>query len=129
MSRTIVVPMAPLEELRVWKSAMDLATAVYGATLRHPLTKHYRLADQLRGAAVSVPSNIAEGYGLGTRPQLVRTARLALGSARELDTQLQIVGRLQLIDEAELALLTDLCSAVIGMLVNLLRSLGSHFDH
>ena len=119
--------MAHLQELRVWQAAMDLATAVYRVTLSGPLAKHYGLIDQLRRSAVSIPSNIAEGYGLGTKPQLIRTLRLALGSARELDVQLQIVHRLQFIDEKDLESLTGLCNAVTGMLVNWLRALGSQF--
>jgi four helix bundle protein len=121
--------MAQLEELRVWQAAMDLATTVYRVTLDEPLVKHFGLIDQLRRTAVSVPSNIAEGYGLGTKPQLIRTLRLALGSARESDTQLQIVCRLQLLDAGDLRPLSDLCNTVIGMLVNLLKSLGSQLKH
>ena len=60
--------MAQLQELRVWRAAMGLATAVYRLTLEEPLARHYGLIDQLRRAAVSVPSNIAEGYGLAAKP-------------------------------------------------------------
>ena len=119
--------MAQLQDLRVWRAAMDLATAVYRVTLEEPLARHYGLIDQLRRSAVSVPSNIAEGYGLATKPQLIRTLRLALGSARELDIQLQIVQRLGLLHQRELKPLSDLCNTVIGMLVNMLKSLGSQF--
>jgi len=107
---------------------MDLATAVYRLTLESPLARHFALIDQIRRSAVSIPSNIAEGYGLSTKPQLVRTLRIALGSARELDIQLQIVGRLELVDTNFLIPLSDLCSSVIGMLTNLLKSLGSQFE-
>ncbi len=119
--------MARLEDLRVWRAAMDLATGVYRVTLNGQLARHFGLLDQLRRPAVSIPSNITGCYGLGTRPQLVRTLLLALGSARELDVQLQIARQLGFIDEQELRPLPALCSTVIGILVNLLKSLGSRF--
>src|SRR2546422_7737778 len=59
----------------------------YRLTLEPPLSRHYSLSDQIRRAAPSIPANIAEGYGLATRPQFVRCLRIALGSANELRTR------------------------------------------
>jgi four helix bundle protein len=117
--------MPHLHELRVFQAAMDLSTAVYRLTLDEPLARHFGLVNQLRCAAVSIPSNIAEGYGLATRAQLIRGLRIALGSARELEVQLEIVGRLCLAEKETLAALAGRSHAVIGMLVNMLKSLGS----
>ncbi len=116
--------MAKLEDWRVWKSAVALAGRAYRVTMRDPLCRHFCLSDQIRRAAISIPANIAEGYGLGTRKQLVRTLRIAFGSALELKTHLAVLGTLDLADERELAGLQNDCQAVIRMLVKFLKSAG-----
>ena len=77
-----------LDSLECWKVARRLAGAAYRLTLDSPLSRHYSFADQIRRAAPSIPANIAEGYSLATRPQLVHCLRIALGSATELRTML-----------------------------------------
>lgn len=82
------------KELHVWQRSMDLVDLVYDdVTARLPITERYALADQLRRAAVSIPSNIAEGSKRGTRADFRQFCRIALGSAAEVETQLLIVQR------------------------------------
>ena len=81
-------------DLIAWQKAMDYAEAVYAATRGFPREELYGLTSQLRRAAVSVPSNIAEGQGRGTDPELVRYLRIAHGSLRESETQLLLAERL-----------------------------------
>jgi len=82
------------EDLKAWQKAMDLVTAVYPLTESFPKSEQYRLASQMHRAAVSVPSNIAEGHGLKQTQAYGRHLAIAGGSLAELQTQLQIADRL-----------------------------------
>ena len=83
-------------DLVVWQASMDLAMSVYVVADKLPATEKFELAGQMRRAAVSVPSNVAEGHAFRTMPKVYRKhIRTALGSLAELDTQLEIVQRQQ----------------------------------
>ena len=75
-------------DLLVWQKAMDLAVELYRATAAFPDHERFGLVSQLRRAAVSVPSNIAEGYGRGSTSDYIRFLRMSRGSLSEIDTQL-----------------------------------------
>ena len=75
-------------ELRAWQEAMALAKAVYGLTAGFPREEAYGLSSQMRRAAVSVPSNIAEGAARASRKEFLHFLTIARGSLSELDTQL-----------------------------------------
>lgn len=77
-------------ELHVWREGVELARAIYGLTAQFPAEERYGLAAQLRRAAVSVPSNIAEGSVHRSRRQFRHYVELALGSLAEVETQLEI---------------------------------------
>ncbi|MFN0074641.1 MAG: four helix bundle protein [Chloroflexota bacterium] len=81
-------------QLHVWQRAMDLAVAVYEITQSFPREEIYGLTSQLRRAAVSVPSNIAEGYARRTTRELIHFLSIADGSLAELQTQLLLASRL-----------------------------------
>ena len=87
-------------ELIVWQKAMDLVVLVYEATESFPSKERYGLTNQLRRAAVSVPSNIAEGQGRSTSRDFLRCLSIAAGSLQELETQLIIASRLNYLDES-----------------------------
>lgn len=82
---------------------MDLARGCYIATRSFPPSERFGLADQIRRSAVSVPSNIAEGSGRGSKKEFVRFLRIAYGSACELGTQLEISRQADIGDANELA--------------------------
>ncbi len=84
----------PHKKLDLWNSAMVLAVDIYSATDTFPKDERYSLTDQIRRAAVSVPSNIAEGAGRQTRKEFVNYLHMAQGSLSELDTQLELARRL-----------------------------------
>ena len=88
-----------------------------------PLSRHFSLADQIRRAAPSVAANIAEGYGLATKPQFVRCLRIALGSATELRTFLELIEELKLSSPKPVAELREKCDRLIGLIIGLIRSL------
>ncbi|MGD0129237.1 MAG: four helix bundle protein [Terriglobia bacterium] len=82
------------KDLVVWQKAMDLVIAVYQLTKSFPKSEVYGLASQIQRAAVSVPSNIAEGHGLKQTQAYARHLAIANGSLTELETQLEIARRL-----------------------------------
>ena len=81
-------------DLDVWQLAMVFVEEVYKLSLRFPASEKYALSDQLRRAAVSIPSNIAEGYGRGTPNEFARFLAFARGSLYEANTQLELASRL-----------------------------------
>jgi four helix bundle protein len=81
-------------DLRVWQRAMDLALEVYQTTRSFPRDETYGLTSQMRRAAVSVPSNIAEGRGRFSHKELVQYLLNARGSLLELETQIILANRL-----------------------------------
>ncbi len=74
----------------IWKRAVQLSVNCYKFTEDFPKTEIYGLTSQIRRSSVSVPSNIAEGYGRKTTGEYIQFLHIALGSLRELDTQLTI---------------------------------------
>jgi four helix bundle protein len=83
------------QELIAWQKAMDLVEEVYTATRRFPREEIYGLTSQVRRAAVSIPSNIAEGQGRRTTADFIRHLSIAYGSLLELETQVLIATRLR----------------------------------
>lgn len=81
-------------DLEVWKLAMSFAEDVYGIVAQFPKEERYALGDQLRRAVVSVPSNIAEGFGRGAQGEFLRFLAIARGSLFEAMTQLELSSRL-----------------------------------
>lgn len=112
-----------LQSLKAWTEAGQLAREAYRLTMVDPLKYHFGLADQIRRAGVSVPANIAEGYGLGTRPQLIRCLRIALGSAYELRTCIEIAIDLSLAAPERGRAASDRCTLVVRLLIGLLKRL------
>ena len=80
--------------LVVWQKSFDLSFAIYCLTKDFPDEERYGLTSQMRRSAVSIPSNIAEGYGRGTKVSFHQFLRIAYGSATELETQLLLAGKL-----------------------------------
>ena len=91
-----------LKELKIWNKSIDLAVEVYKATADFPKEEKYNLTSQTRRAAVSVPSNIAEGAGRNSNKEFIHFLGIANGSSYELQTQLIISNRLKLLSEETL---------------------------
>jgi four helix bundle protein len=90
--------METYQDLRAWQYSMDVADAVYIAVKLLPKTETYELGQQMRGAATSMPSNIAEGQGRRTDRDIRHFAIQARGSAYELETQVLIAYRQRFFD-------------------------------
>ena len=80
----------PHEQLEAWKFAMQLAKAVYELTASFPVEERYGLAQQMRRAAVSIPSNLAEGAGRNGAKEFFHFIGMSRGSLAELETQMQL---------------------------------------
>ncbi|NYT74342.1 four helix bundle protein [Halomonas sp. QX-2] len=113
------------QQLRVWQEAMDLVVAIYSMTSSFPSVERYGLASQMQRAAVSVPSNIAEGAARGSKPDFLRFLHIARGSLSELETQCKIAQRLGYMDDIstlELAI-NSVFSQLGGLIKHLKASL------
>jgi len=93
--------MASYRDLKVWQNAMELAERVYAITSSFPAQERYGIVQQMRRAAVSIPSNIAEGYGRRTSRQRYNFLENALGSLFELETQTELAARLRFLNERD----------------------------
>ncbi len=103
-------------DLEVWQEGIRLALAVYKATKQFPTEERYGLMSQLQRAAVSIPSNVAEGYAQRSDPTLARYLRIAIGSAAEVDTQLLIANQLGYISNEDTQQLPDQAQTLLRRL-------------
>src|SRR3990170_3132667 len=109
-------------DLLVWQQSMSLAEEVYKVTGDFPKTEIYGLTSQLRRAAVSVPSNIAEGQSRSSR-EVVHFLSIAHGSLSELETQMIIAGRLGYVQESDLAKISQMAGETGRLIHGLSRSI------
>lgn len=111
-------------DLVVWQKAMDLVVMVYAVTKRFPSDERYGLTSQLKRASISVPSNIAEGYGRHSTADYIRFLQFALGSLNEVQTQLELASRLEFIGWDQMKDGLELCAEIEKMLVTLVKRLN-----
>jgi len=117
-------PVRSYRDLLVWQDSMELVITIYRTTSTFPKEERYALVDQLRRAAVSVPSNIAEGNGRSRTGDYLRHLSVAVGSLHELETQIQIATRLGYLSaEVEKELVEVTCTRIGRMLSALIRAL------
>ena len=102
---------------------MDLVESVYLRTGCFPVNETYGLCQQLRRAAVSIPSNIAEGQGRHSDREFANFLSIAHGSLREVETQILIARRLEYVDESSTQSLMDLCSEVGRLITGLANAI------
>ena len=112
------------EDLEVWQAAMDLAVQIYAASKCFPADERYGLTNQLRRAAISVASNIAEGKGKISDKELLQFLGHARGSLCELQTQIRLAGLLAYVDGSKASDLTQRANRVGCLLNGLMRSIG-----
>jgi len=111
------------KELKVWQRSYQLCLKIYKITKRFPNEEKYGLTSQIRRAAVSVPSNIAEGYGRKTTLDYTRMLYISYGSVCELETQILLAGDLGLIEKGEFSTLNKDIAEIERMLKALIKSL------
>lgn len=116
------------QDLRVWQHGMDLAAEVYRATESFPRREWYCLAGQMRRAAVSVPSNVAEGKGRKTDKDYAHFLYQARGSLLELQTQILLAEKLQYVHSSLRNALMERAAAVGRELAGLINALQPKGD-
>ena len=110
------------EDLKVWQKAIDLTSEFYKLVKQLPIEEQYALSDQMRRAVVSIPSNIAEGRGRGTKKEFVRYLLMSRGSLWELSTQLVICEKLHYLEQDQLSDAKQLIQEISKMINALANS-------
>ena len=114
------------QDLIVWQKSMDLVDEIYHLTGLLPREETYSLSDQMRRAAISVPSNIAEGHGRQTEKEFKQFLSIGRGSLFELETQIYICIRQKFFTEEQANSALNLCKETGKMLTKLLTSLSEN---
>ncbi len=113
------------KDLIVWQKAMDLVTETYVLTGKFPKEEVYSLISQMRRAAISIPSNIAEGRLRGYRKEYRQFLLNAYGSGGELETQIEIAKRLQTMKNLDYTKVDVLLTEVMKMLNKMISQLSN----
>jgi four helix bundle protein len=113
-------------DIKVWQRAIELVMDIYSCTRSFPKEEMYGLVAQLRRAAVSVPSNIAEGKGRRTDREFLLFLHHPRGSIFEVETQLTIASRLRYLSETEVCRLGTSAAEIARMLSGLIKAISSH---
>ena len=116
--------MKDFKKLNVWQKSIELVVLVYNVSKNFPREEKYGLTSQMTRAAVSVPSNIAEGSSRFSERDYFRFLEIALGSAFELETQLIIVEKLEFINSNEMNSLIENTKTIQKMLSGLMSKLN-----
>ncbi len=111
------------KELNVWQKSYEFCLKVYGITAKFPNEERYGLSSQIRRSAVSISSNIAEGYGRKTTLDYIRMLYISYGSVCELETQILLAGDLGFIEIGELGTAKKDIAEIERMLKALIKSL------
>lgn len=120
--------MSSYRELDVWKKSFRVTALIYEATKSFPKEEMYGLTSQIRRAAISLPSNIAEGSKRGTNKDFCQFLRIAQGSGAELETQLLLAQQLGYLSESNLAPIFSLVDDVMRMLTMFIKKLSMSDD-
>ena len=115
--------MQTYRELLVWQKSMELVKCAYQISKFLPKEETYALSDQIRRAAISVPSNIAEGYGRGSNKDYAHFLFIAKGSINELDTQIRAAIMLDFVDEEKCQKVLSLCEECGRMLWAMIKKM------
>ena len=127
-SRGAVRIIRTYRDLVAWQRAMELAEEVYRTTAAFPGEEKFGLVSQMRRAAVSVPSNIAEGFGRKRKAEFRRFLEIACGSLFELQTQAELARRLGHLEGRGLKAVRDLTHELDAVLAGLVRSVMARRD-
>lgn len=116
--------MNTFREIKVWQKGMNFITELYKSTTDFPREELFGITNQMRRCAVSIPSNIAEGYGRNSANEFKRFLRVSLGSLYELQTQLEISKNLNYLDEDEFHKLFNDSREIEVMLCSFIKSIN-----
>ena len=109
------------KDLRIWQKGIEIVTDIYILTKKFPKDELYSLTSQIRRSAISIPSNIAEGFRRYHNKEYKQFLYIALGSCAELETQMVIAGILKYISEDEKIELIEKLDHICRMTSNLIK--------
>jgi four helix bundle protein len=112
-------------DLIIWQKSVELVTHIYVITKNFPYKETYGLTLQIRKCAISIPSNIAEGYGRNSTQDYIRFLNISIGSLYELETQILIAFNLKYISIESLNKLNDNCKEIERMSCSLINKIKS----
>jgi four helix bundle protein len=115
--------MSTFRDLKIWQKSMNLMIEIYNETESFPDTEKFGLISQLRKSAISIPSNIAEGYGRNSKAEFSRFLNISMGSLFEVLTQLQIAQSLKYLDSDTWKTLFELSREIERMLSSFIQSI------
>ena len=110
-------------DLTVWQKSMALLTRLYRETNGFPTDEKFGLVSQIRRSAVSIPSNIAEGFGRHATNDYLRFLQISMGSLFELETQIEISRNLGYLNKDEFEILDSSCREIERMLSSLIQKI------
>jgi four helix bundle protein len=122
---TVNRPILTHKDLDAWKISCDLAKEIYILTSKFPKSELFSLVDQMRRASISIPSNIAEGYGRWSRGDYLRHCHIAYGSLAELETQILLSKDLKMANINDFKVSDELILRIQKILNKLIKSLRS----
>lgn len=113
------------DQLEIWKRSKLFCVSIYQITEKFPKREEFGISNQMRRAAVSIPSNIAEGTSRSSDKEFSRFLQIALGSAFELETQLSICAELWKIDKEDLIPLQNELRSIVQMIIRFKAKLST----
>jgi four helix bundle protein len=111
------------KDLNVWKESTDLVLEIYRLTIKFPKEEMFCLVQQLRRAAISVPSNISEGASRNQKREFVRFLRISVGSLSEIETQTIISGKLNYLNETDQTRILGQTNKIRAQITGLIKCL------
>ena len=118
-------PLKSFRDLKIWQKAVDLATLIYAVTENFPKSEIYSITSQMRRSAVSISSNIAEGFKRFHKKEKAQFYNIAYGSVAELESQLEIVRQLKFLSNEDYNKISNLTTEISKMIESLIKSLNS----
>ncbi|MFD2561600.1 four helix bundle protein [Aquimarina rubra] len=115
--------MGTFKDLLIWQKSIELVTQIYSETKDFPAEEQYGLTSQIRRASISIPSNIAEGYGRSGKNDYLRFLNIAMSSLFELQTQLEISKNLNFLNKEKFEVIFENTREIERMLASYIRKI------
>jgi four helix bundle protein len=112
-------------DLLVWQKSMDMTVMLYRIVKNLPKEEIYSLSDQMRRAAMSIPSNIAEGFGRNSTKEYIHFLYITKGSVCELETQLMLCVKIKYLTETEIQPIMDLLDEIGKMITTIIKTINA----
>jgi four helix bundle protein len=117
--------MKPHQRLEAWKQSFDIVAEIYRVTALFPASEKFGMVSQIRRAAVSIPTNLAEGASRTTKKEFLHFINISRGSLSELDTLLLLAAKLGFLDDSSLKFLSDRLIRISMLLNGLARKINA----